>query len=125
MDRIDALAVFVAVADHRGFAAAARRLRRSPAAVTRAVGELEARLGVRLLNRTTRAVSITEAGERFLAGARRVLADLDEIERAAAGEGRAPRGELRLTAARDADRDRVPGSFSRRVGGAHAARSAG
>jgi DNA-binding transcriptional LysR family regulator len=98
MDRIDALAVFVAVAEHRGFATAARRLGRSPAAVTRAVGELEARLGVRLLNRTTRAVSITEAGERFLAGARRVLADLDEIERAAAGEGRAPRGELRLTA---------------------------
>jgi len=59
---------------------------------------LEARLGVRLLNRTTRAVSLTEAGERFLAGARRVLADLDEIERAAAGEGRAPRGELRVTA---------------------------
>ncbi len=53
---------------------------------------------MRLLNRTTRAVSITEAGERFLAGARRVLADLDEIEQAAAGEGAAPRGELRVTA---------------------------
>ena len=60
--------------------------------------ELEARLGVRLLNRTTRAVSVTEAGDRFLAGARRVLADLDEIERAAAGAGTAPRGELRVTA---------------------------
>ena len=76
--------------------------------------------------------SLTEAGERFLAGARRVLADLDEIERAAAGEGTAPRGELRLTAPIlfgrlhvTADRDRVSGSFSRRVGGAHAARSAG
>jgi len=53
---------------------------------------------VRLLNRTTRAVSLTEAGERFLSGARRVLADLEEIERAAAGEGTAPRGELRVTA---------------------------
>jgi DNA-binding transcriptional LysR family regulator len=98
MDRIDSVAAFIDVAEQRSFAAAARRLRRSPAAVTRAVGELEARLGVRLLNRTTRAVSLTEAGERFLAGARRVLADLEEIERAAAGEGVAPRGELRLTA---------------------------
>ena len=98
MDRLDGIALFAEVADRRSFAQAARRLGRSPAAVTRAIGELEARLGVRLLNRTTRAVSLTEAGERFLAGARRVLADLDEIERAAAGEGAAPRGELRLTA---------------------------
>src|SRR4029450_9317647 len=98
MDRTEAIAVFVEVADRRSFVAAARRLRRSPTAVTRAVGELETRLGVRLLNRTTRAVSLTEAGERFLSGARRVLADLQEIERAAAGEGTAPRGELRVTA---------------------------
>jgi DNA-binding transcriptional LysR family regulator len=98
MDRTDGVAVFVEVADHGSFAEAARRLGRSPAAVTRAVAELEARLGVRLLTRTTRAVSTTEAGERFLGGAKRVLADLDEIERAAAGEGTAPRGELRLTA---------------------------
>ena len=85
MDRIDSVAAFVEVAERRSFTAAARRLARSPAAVTRAVGELETRLGVRLLNRTTRAVSLTEAGDRFLAGARRVLADLEEIERAAAG----------------------------------------
>jgi DNA-binding transcriptional LysR family regulator len=98
MDRIDSVAAFVEVAERRSFAAAARRLARSPAAVTRAVGELETRLGVRLLNRTTRAVSLTEAGERFLAGACRVLSDLEEIERAAAGEGTAPRGELRVTA---------------------------
>src|SRR5262245_16612613 len=98
VDRIDSVAAFVEAAERRSFTAAARRLARSPAAVTRAVGELETRLGVRLLNRTTRAVSLTEAGERFLAGARRVLADLDEIERAAAGEGTAPRGELRVTA---------------------------
>ena len=79
MDRTDAIAVFIAVADHGSFAAAARRLGRSPASVTRAV-------------------STTEAGQRFLGGAKRVLADLDEIERAAAGQGTAPRGELRLTA---------------------------
>ncbi len=98
MDRAEAIAVFVEVAERRSFVAAARRLRRSPTAVTRIIGDLEARLGVRLLNRTTRAVSLTEAGDRFLAGARRVLADLEEIERAAAGAGTAPRGELRLTA---------------------------
>ena len=98
MDRIDSVAIFVEVAERRSFAAAARRFARSAAAVTRAVGELETRLGVRLLNRTTRAVSLTEAGDRFLAGARRVLADFEEIERAAAGEGAAPRGELRITA---------------------------
>src|ERR1044072_484739 len=98
MDRIDDIAVFVEVAGQASFTAAARRLSRSPAAVTRAVAELEARLGVRLLNRTTRAVSLTETGERFLTGARRVLADLTEIEQAAAGQGSAPRGELGITA---------------------------
>jgi DNA-binding transcriptional LysR family regulator len=98
MDRIDEMAVFAEVAERESFSAAARRLNRSAAAVTRAVGALEARLGVRLLNRTTRAVSLTEAGQRFLDGARRVLADLGEIEQAAAGQGRAPRGELAITA---------------------------
>jgi DNA-binding transcriptional LysR family regulator len=98
MDRIAGIRAFVEVAERRSFAEAARRLRRSPTAVTRVIADLEARLGTRLLNRTTRSVSLTEAGERFLAGARRVLADLEEIERAAAGEGSAPRGELRLTA---------------------------
>jgi DNA-binding transcriptional LysR family regulator len=98
MDRIDNVSVFAEVADRGSFAQAARHLNRSAAAVTRAVAELEARLGVRLLNRTTRAVSVTEAGQRFLAGARRVLADLAEIEQAAIGQGRAPRGELRVTA---------------------------
>lgn len=98
MDRVDSIAVFAEVADRGSFADAARHLNRSPAAVTRAVAELEARLGVRLLNRTTRAVSVTEAGQRFLAGARRVLGDLAEIEQAAIGQGIAPRGELRVTA---------------------------
>ena len=98
MDRIDNLAVFSEVAERGSFTEAARRLNRSPAAVTRAVAELEARLGVRLLDRTTRAVSITEAGQRFLVGAKRVLADLAEIEQAAMGQGSAPRGELRVTA---------------------------
>jgi DNA-binding transcriptional LysR family regulator len=98
MDRIEDIEVFVEVAGQGSFTAAARRLNRSPAAITRAIAQLEARLGVRLLNRTTRAVSLTDAGERFLDGARRVLADLGEIEQAAAGFGAAPRGELAVTA---------------------------
>ena len=98
MDRADSLAMFAEVAEHGSFAAAARRLGRSPAALTRGIAELETRLNVQLFNRTTRAVSLTEAGQRLFAGAKRVLADLDEIERAAAGAGTAPRGELRVTA---------------------------
>ena len=98
MDRVEDIAVFVEVAERGSFVAAARRLNRSPTAVTRAVADLEARLGVRLLNRTTRAVSVTDVGARFLVGAKRVLADLTEIEQAAAGQGTAPRGALALTA---------------------------
>src|SRR3984893_11745703 len=98
MGRIESVAIFVEVAERRSFSAAARRLAPSAPAGTRAIGELETRLGVRLLNRTTRAVSLTEAGDRFLAGARRVLAGFEEIERAGGGGGAAPRGELRITA---------------------------
>lgn len=98
MDRVANMAVFVAVAESGSFAGAARRLRRSPAAVTRAVAELEQVLAVRLLDRTTRAVSLTDAGERYLPGAKRLLADLAEVEQSAAGLGSAPRGELRVTA---------------------------
>jgi len=98
VDRLASMTVFVAVADGGSFAAAARKLRGSPAAVTRAVAELETALGVRLLDRTTRAVHLTDAGARFLPGARRLLADAVEREQAAAGLGSAPRGELRVTA---------------------------
>jgi DNA-binding transcriptional LysR family regulator len=98
MDRADDLAVFVEIAEHGSFSHAARKMGRSPAAVTRSVANLEMRLGVRLFNRTTRAVSLTDAGQRLLVGARRVLGDLAEIEQAAAGQGNAPRGELSVTA---------------------------
>src|ERR1051326_4838154 len=98
MNRIEDIEVFAEVAGQGSFSAAARRLNRSPTAVTRAVADLEARLGVRLLNRTTRAVSVTDVGARFLIGARRVLADLAEIEQAAAGQGTAPRAALALPA---------------------------
>lgn len=98
MDRIEAMTVFAAVADAGGFAAAARRLRLSPAAATRAVAALEARLGIRLLNRTTRRLSLTEPGARFLETARRLLAELDAAEKSAAGAAAEPVGQLVVTA---------------------------
>jgi len=98
MDRFQLMSVFVAVAEERGFAAAARRLRISPPAVTRAVAALEERLGVQLLHRTTRHVRTTEAGQRYLENARRVLADADAADAAAAGIDAEPRGRLSVTA---------------------------
>ena len=70
MDRLQTMIVFVTVAEETGFAAAARRLNISPPSVTRAVSDLEARLGVRLLHRTTRSVTLTEEGVRYLADCR-------------------------------------------------------
>lgn len=98
MDRLEAMAVFVAVADARGFAPAARRLRRSPSAVTRLIAGLEEHLGARLLQRTTRAVALTDAGVRFLERARRILADVGEAEAAAQRERSAPTGRIALAA---------------------------
>lgn len=98
MDRLDAMRVFVMVADLRGFAAAARALRMSPPAVTRAVVALERRIGARLLERTTRSVRLTEAGERFHADCKRLLAELEEAEASAGGAHAEPRGLLCVTA---------------------------
>jgi DNA-binding transcriptional LysR family regulator len=98
MDRLHQMAVFVAVAEESGFAAAARRLRMSPPAVTRAVAFLEQRLGVRLLMRTTRLVRTTDAGARYLEDARRILLEADEADEAAAGVNATPRGHLAVTA---------------------------
>src|SRR5262245_20459107 len=80
MDRTEEWRVFVAVASRRSFIEAARALRRSPQAITRSVAALEQRLGTRLLNRTTRSVSLTGEGERYLERGRRVLAELDALE---------------------------------------------
>jgi DNA-binding transcriptional LysR family regulator len=98
MDRFHLMAVYVAVAEEQSFAAAARRLRMSPPAVTRAIAFLEERLGVRLLTRTTRLVRPTDAGLRYLEDARRILLDADEADEAAAGINATPRGHLAVTA---------------------------
>jgi DNA-binding transcriptional LysR family regulator len=98
MDRIDAMQAFVAVADLRGFAPAARKLGLSPPAVTRLIAALEERLGARLLQRTTRSVALTDAGARYLERARRILADVEEAELTAEGERIRPSGRLVVSA---------------------------
>ena len=98
MDRLDAMRAFVTVADLGSFAEAARRLRLSPAAVTRAVALLEDQLGLVLFNRTTRSVRLTERGTLYLETCRQVLADLAHGERRARGEDAAPRGLLTVAA---------------------------
>ena len=98
MDRLQAMTTFVAVVETGGFASAARKLDLSPPVVTRAVAELESRLGLRLLTRTTRIVRVTEAGARYADDCRRILAEIDEAEQAAQGEHQAPKGTLTITA---------------------------
>lgn len=98
MDRFEEMRVFAAVVEAGSLAAGGRRLGRSPAAITRALALLEERLGARLLQRTTRSLRLTEAGERYLASCRRILAEVEDAERLAAGEREQPRGTLTLTA---------------------------
>lgn len=98
VDRLDAMAAFVAVADLRGFAPAARRLGLSPSAITRLVAALEERLSIRLLQRTTRSVTLTDAGARYLVRARQILADVGEAEGAAQAERTEPTGRFVLAA---------------------------
>lgn len=100
MDRLDSMRVFVAVAETRGFAAGARRLGRSAPVVTRAVAALERRLGTRLLQRTTRIVRLTEAGTRYLADCRRILAEVESSEETLRSPDGKPRGALNVTASR-------------------------
>ena len=90
--------MFVAVAEQGGFAAAARRLKRSPAAVTRAVAALESRLATRLITRTTRAMALTDAGQRYLDQCRRALAEFAELENVASADRAEPSGPLTVTA---------------------------
>ena len=98
MDRIDAMQAFVAVADLKGFAPAARKLGLSPSGVTRLIAALEDRLGARLLQRTTRSVALTDVGARYLERARRILADVEEAEGSAQAERTRPSGRLVVSA---------------------------
>jgi DNA-binding transcriptional LysR family regulator len=100
LNQLDGLMAFWKVAEHRGFTAAAADLAVSPSALSQAIRQLEARLGVRLLNRTTRSVSLTEAGEAYLARVGPALGQvIDAGDELNALQGR-PSGTLRLNAAR-------------------------
>ena len=98
MDLLKAMRSFVAVADEGGFASAARSLRLSPPVVTRDIAALEARFGCRLLQRTTRQARLTEAGQRYLSGARRILAEVAETEATVVGSVSDLRGPITVTA---------------------------
>jgi DNA-binding transcriptional LysR family regulator len=95
-DRAADMTVFVRAAELGGFSAAARALGVTPSAVSKAVSRLEDRLGVRLLNRTTRSLNPTPEGATYLERSRRILADIDEAEQEITRFRRAPRGLLRI-----------------------------
>ena len=97
-DRLDIISIFVAVAERESFAEAARQLGRTPAAVTRAVAALEDQLRTRLLNRTTRSVSLTDEGMRYLEVSRRLLAAYNEMQGLEIGSEAPPHGLLHVTA---------------------------
>ncbi|GFM66474.1 LysR substrate-binding domain-containing protein [Pseudomonas lijiangensis] len=98
MDRIQEMTLFSAVAEQSSFASVARHFGLSTATVTRAIAQLESRLGVLLVVRTTRSLRLTEAGQRFAMDCRRLLADLEEAQSAAAGVHANPSGLLTITA---------------------------
>lgn len=98
MDRLEAMAMLVAVTERGSFSAAARALDVPLATLSRKVSDLESLLGARLLIRTTRKLTLTDAGIAYVASARRILEQVDEAEREAAGEFTQPKGELVLTA---------------------------
>lgn len=98
MDRLEAMSILIDVVEAGSLSAAARRLDIPLPTVSRKVGELEAYLKTRLLKRTTRQLSLTEAGAAYVASCRRILEEVGEAERAATGEYAAPRGYLVITA---------------------------
>jgi DNA-binding transcriptional LysR family regulator len=97
-DRFESMSILVAVVEAGSFSAAARQLKIPLATVSRKVGELESHLTTRLLHRSTRQLSLTEAGQTYVAACRRILEEVGEAERAASGEYAAPKGELVITA---------------------------
>lgn len=96
MNTLQAISVFVRVAEAKSFVAAAKRLGLSPSAASKSVTRLEQRLAVRLLNRTTRSVSLTEDGNTFFERCRHILGQLEDAETAVTQEQSQPRGRLRV-----------------------------
>lgn len=98
MNQLEAMAILVAVVDAGSLSAASRQLGLPLATVSRKIGALETHLHTRLLHRTTRQLSLTEAGASYVAACRKILEEVGEAERAAMGEYMQPRGELTVTA---------------------------
>ena len=98
MDRLEAMSVFLAAVETGSLSAAGRRLDMPLATVSRKLSELEAHIRTRLLHRSTRALTLTEAGQSYLVACKRILEDVEEAERAAAGEYSVPKGDLIVTA---------------------------
>lgn len=98
MDKLEAMRVFVEVAECKSFVAASRKLDLSAPAVTRSIAHLEHALGVRLLNRTTRHVRLTDSGARFFEDAKRILEDVEQAVATASGGYAEPKGVLSITA---------------------------
>jgi DNA-binding transcriptional LysR family regulator len=98
MDRLEAMSLLIAAAEAGSLSGAGRRLGVPLPTVSRKIAELEAHLDARLLVRTTRKLALTDAGEAYVAAARRILDAVGDAERAAAGEFSAPKGELNITA---------------------------
>lgn len=107
MDRIEAMAVFVAAADEGSLSAAGRRLQMPLPSVSRKLADLEAHLGVRLMTRSTRQLTLTDAGRDYLAASREILDRVAEAERTAIGGSMNPRGELVVAAPLMFGRDHV------------------
>jgi len=98
MDRLEAMAMFLAAVEKGSLSAAAREMRVPVPTLSRKVADLEALLGTQLLTRTTRKLALTDAGVAYAAAARRILEQVQEAEREAAGEFTTPRGDLAITA---------------------------
>ena len=98
MDRFEAMSMLLSAVDRGSLSAASRELRVPLPTLSRKISDLEARLGTRLLTRTTRKLSLTDAGAAYVGAARRILEQVEDAERTAAGEFTTPRGELVLTA---------------------------
>ncbi len=98
MDRLEAMSMLVTVTEQGSLSAAGRALHVPLATISRRISDLETVLGTRLLIRTTRKLTLTDAGVAYVAAARRILEQVEEAGRAAAGEFTVPRGELVVTA---------------------------
>src|ERR1700724_3865630 len=97
MDRLEAMSTFLAVVEAGSLSAAARQMKTPLTTVSRKVSELESHLRIKLFNRSSRQLVLTDAGSSYLAACKRILADVTDAERMASGEYTAPTGELTVT----------------------------